>query len=195
LATTFKVINDQPPVWDGRDAENHAVVYLKQLKGWLRTTRTMKSQRGMVILNYTQADLKLVVDELDIEILTSEDGGEQVYRHIEKRYCHYLEKRMPRALERALYSAEGRRGRGETLLLYTEEGTLFGAGQDRVPVAGRGTWIRPPQRCPAERTPTRHGGDMGRRAIWALGNSYAAEALGETDDIPETRTEHDPVGT
>ena len=38
-----RIIHDVPPVWDGKDLENHVEPNLKLLSGWLSTTRTMKT--------------------------------------------------------------------------------------------------------------------------------------------------------
>ena len=48
----YKVINDVPPGWDGKDLDNNIEPYLKLLHGWLSTTRTLKTQRGMTLLTY-----------------------------------------------------------------------------------------------------------------------------------------------
>ena len=77
-----RVVHDQPPSWDGSDPDRQVEPYLKLLMGWLSTTRTLKQQRGMTILNYALNDLKLVINELDIEVLTSEESGMRVYAHI-----------------------------------------------------------------------------------------------------------------
>ena len=100
-----------PPVWDGKDPDNQAEPYLKLLSGWLNTTRTMKTQRGMTILHHSHGDLKLLVNELDIDILTSEDSGQTVFDHIKINYSEYLEKKLPKAIERALYNPAGQRKR------------------------------------------------------------------------------------
>ena len=50
----------------------------------------------MVILNYAQGDLQLIINELDVTVLTSEDGDEKVLAHIQESYQEYLEKRPPK---------------------------------------------------------------------------------------------------
>ena len=47
-----RIIHDVPPTWDGKDPDNQAEPYLKLLSGWLNTTRTLKTQRGMTVLHY-----------------------------------------------------------------------------------------------------------------------------------------------
>ena len=64
-----RIIHDVPPVWDGKDPDNQAEPYLKLLSGWLSTTRTLKTQRAMTILYYAAGDLKLIINELDVEVL------------------------------------------------------------------------------------------------------------------------------
>ncbi len=88
---------------------------MKLLSGWLSTTRTLRSQRGMTILHHSSGDLKLVINELDIAVLTAEDGGQKVWDNIGATYQQYLEKKLPKAMERVLFSAEGRRQRQEML--------------------------------------------------------------------------------
>ena len=56
-----RVVHDVPPVWDGKDPERQLEPYLKLLMGWLTTTRTLKQQQGMTILNYSQGDLKVII--------------------------------------------------------------------------------------------------------------------------------------
>ena len=69
-----KIIHDNPPTWDGKDPERQLEPYLKLLEGWIATTRTIKKQRGMTIMNYSSGDLRLIINELDISVLTSEEG-------------------------------------------------------------------------------------------------------------------------
>jgi hypothetical protein len=113
-----KFIHDNPPAWDGKDPDRRLEPYLKLLRGWMHTTRTLKTQRGMVILNYAQGDLQLIINELDVTVLTSEDGDEKVLAHIQESYQEYLEKRLPKAMERAIFAPEGRRGKTESMIQY-----------------------------------------------------------------------------
>ena len=80
--------------------------------------QNVEKQRGMIILNYAQGDLRLIINELDISVLTSEDGDRRVLDHVRESYQEYLEKRLPKAMERAIFSPEGRRGRSETMIQY-----------------------------------------------------------------------------
>ena len=81
-----KFIHDNPPTWDGRDPDKQLEPYLKLLEGWIATTRTLKKQRGMVILNYAQGDLRLIINELDVAVLTAEDGDRKVLDHVKESY-------------------------------------------------------------------------------------------------------------
>ena len=78
----------------------------------------MKTQRGMTILHHSHGDLKLLVNELDIDILTAEDSGQVVFDHIKTSYSEYLEKKLPKAIEQGLYDHDGHRKRDETMLQY-----------------------------------------------------------------------------
>ena len=91
-----RVIHDNPPVWDGKDPDNQIVPYLKLLGGWLATTKTLKTRQGMIILNYCQGDLKLLVDSLDLEELTAADSGQKIYEPIKNNYseCKSLGTRL-----------------------------------------------------------------------------------------------------
>ena len=72
----------------------------------------------MTILQYATGDLKVIVNELDIVTLTEAQGGQIVRDHIRDAYSEYLEKKLPKAMERALFHADGRRKRDETMLQY-----------------------------------------------------------------------------
>ena len=113
-----RIIHDVPPVWDGVNPEKQLAPYLKSLKGWLSTTRAQKTQHGMTILHYAAGDLKAIIDGLDVDELTSADGGMLVYTHIQKEYQEYLDRKLPRVLEEALHSHEGKRHKGESMIQY-----------------------------------------------------------------------------
>ena len=53
-----RIIHDVPPAWDGKDPDNLLEPYLKSLDGWLATTRTLPTQRGLTMLHYAVGDLK-----------------------------------------------------------------------------------------------------------------------------------------
>ena len=111
-----RIVHDVPPTWDGKDPEKQLDPYLKVLKGWLTTTRTVKSQQGLIILNYATDDLKVVIDELDIDELTKESSGQDVFDHIKKSYAEYLERKLPQALEECLFDPKIHRQKTETML-------------------------------------------------------------------------------
>ena len=95
--TSQRIIHDVPPVWDGKDPDNMAEPYLKLLRGWLSTTRTLTTQRGMTILHYATGDLKLIINELDVNTLTAQDSGNTVFIHVQKAYAKYLVKKLPQS--------------------------------------------------------------------------------------------------
>ena len=113
-----RIVHDVPPTWDGSNPEKELEPYLKLLSGWLQTTRTLKTQRGMIILNFATGDLKLIVNELEVEHLTSEDSGDIVLKHVQSSFAEYQEKKMPNAIEAAIYDKDTRRRRGEGMLQY-----------------------------------------------------------------------------
>ncbi len=45
-----RIIHDSPPSWEGKHPEKQAEPYLKLLAGWLATTKTARTQRGLVLL-------------------------------------------------------------------------------------------------------------------------------------------------
>ncbi len=116
--TSQRIIHDVPPVWDGKDPDNMAEPYLKLLRGWLSTTRTLNTQRGMTILHYAAGDLKLIINELDVDILTAADSGNTVFIHVQKAYAEYIVKKLPKAIEKSLFDPNGHRSGGESMLQY-----------------------------------------------------------------------------
>ena len=119
-------------MWDGKDPDNAVEPYLKSLKGWLNTTRTLKTQRGMTILHYAVGDLKTIINEIDIDTLCADGGGDRVFEHIKESYSEYLEKELPKAMERALYSNECRRRKDESMLQYVARKRTLFAELDRA---------------------------------------------------------------
>ena len=85
-APPMRVIHDNPPTWSGDHPERELEPYLKLLDGWLMTTRTLKTQQGMTIFNHATGDLKLVINELELHELCSEDSGSLVSKHIYEAY-------------------------------------------------------------------------------------------------------------
>ena len=96
---------DNPPVWDGKHPDTQAEPYFKKLRGWLLTSRTLKTQQGMQILSACSAgsDLEVIVNELTLETLTQQNGGRIVYEHIYSAYKEYIELTMTKHLEAALF--------------------------------------------------------------------------------------------
>ena len=113
-----RIIHDIPPVWNGKNPDTQAEPYLKLLAGWNVTTRTQKTQRGMTILHCADGDLKTLINELDIEQLTSENSGQLVYDYIHDAFEEYLVTKLPQATEECLFGSDGKRRNGEGMLMY-----------------------------------------------------------------------------
>ena len=73
-----RYVQDTPPIWNGAEPERELEPYLKLLEGWLTTTRVAKAQQGMMILQYAQGDLKLLINELTVQELTQESAGHDI---------------------------------------------------------------------------------------------------------------------
>ena len=121
-----RVLHDVPPNWDGSKPDKELEPYVKLMKCWLATTRTLKTQQGLIMLQNSSGDLKLLINELDIEDLTAEDSGEKVLKHIQSAYAEYLEKKLPQAIEACFYDSNISRRKGESMLAYVmRRDTLF----------------------------------------------------------------------
>ena len=88
--TLERMINDYPPVWDGKDPLQMLEPYLKELQAWMVTTCVPKAQQGLNILTKCTGDLRILVNELDIEVLTSENSGSIVFEKIKNAYSEFL---------------------------------------------------------------------------------------------------------
>ena len=75
-------MHDVPPEWDGMDPHKNLEPYLKLLQGWLLTTATIPQQRGLIIMNYAKGDLRRLLDNLELEELTTKDSGQRAYDYI-----------------------------------------------------------------------------------------------------------------
>ena len=60
----IRVIHDNPPTWSGDSPDKELEPYLKMLRGWLLTTRTLKAQQGMTIFNHATGDLQIIINEI-----------------------------------------------------------------------------------------------------------------------------------
>lgn len=116
---------DNPPWWDGKNPEQQAEPFLKLLTAWLTTTRTLQRQQGVLILQAVTGDLKVLVNELDLDALTSENGGQRVFDLIRAAYKEYVEQPLPKHLEAALFQSSGQRQKGEPLLTYTSRKSVL----------------------------------------------------------------------
>ena len=122
----MRIIHDIPPCWNGNNPEKELEPYLKLLRAWLITTKTLKSQRAVVIMHHATGDLRKVLDAMELEDLTAEDSGEQVVKLISAEYAEYLVKKLPAAIEATLYDSNVARHRNESMLQYCQRrNTLF----------------------------------------------------------------------
>ena len=49
---------DRPPIWDGKELEKHARMYIRMLRMWLRRTATREKDRGIAVVTNARGDLK-----------------------------------------------------------------------------------------------------------------------------------------
>ena len=111
-------MHDVSPEWDGMDPHKNLEPYLKLLQGWLITTATIPSQRGMIIMNYAKGDLRRLLDNLDLEVLTIRDSGQTDFEYIKEEYSEYIVSKKPLRVEEAFYDPERCRKKGEGLISY-----------------------------------------------------------------------------
>ena len=110
--------HDTPPVWNGKNPQTELEPYLKTLHGWLATTQTVTAQRGMLIMTYAEGDLKGLINQLDMEELTTKDSGTFVANFIKEEYAEYMVSKKPQRLEEALYNPDRVRQRNEGMISY-----------------------------------------------------------------------------
>ena len=121
-----KMLHDKPPNWDGEHAEKQLKPYLKELSLWLKTTDTPKKRQGLAIMGYASGKLKQIIDALEEDEIADESGGSVIMEHIKKQYQHYVDKRLPIAIDRVLYQRDAYRGQNEGMLEYlARKKTLF----------------------------------------------------------------------
>jgi hypothetical protein len=73
----------------------------------------------MTILHYAYGDLKILINELDIEELTSDYSGETVFKHIHNSYSEYFHRKLPKAMEQSIFDDKANRHSGESMLQFT----------------------------------------------------------------------------
>ena len=121
-----KMLHDKPPHWDGEKPEQLLKPYLKEMSLWLKTTDTPKKRQGMAIMGYASGKLKQIIDALEEDQIVDDSGGMLVMEHIQKQYQHYVDKRLPIAIDRVLYSRDAYRSQNEGMLEYlARKKTLF----------------------------------------------------------------------
>ena len=111
-------MHDNPPEWDGIAPQQNLEPYLKLLKGWLVTTNTIPSQRGLIIMNYRKGDLRKLLDNFEIEDLTTKDSGQVAYDYIEAEYSQFIVSKKTLRIEEAFYDSDRCRKKGEGLVTY-----------------------------------------------------------------------------
>eukprot|EP00959_Pyramimonas_sp_CCMP1952_P441134 9235273-Pyramimonas_sp.AAC.1 len=57
---------------------------MTELQMWLASISILKAQRGYFIYRYAKHDLRIVINELIRDKLSSEDGGQVVMKHIQR---------------------------------------------------------------------------------------------------------------
>ena len=97
-----RVINDNPPGWNGDNPERELEPYLKKLRMWLMSTRTLKTQQGMTIFNHATGDLNVIINKLEVEDLIGDDSGWGVFKHVQKSCAEYMERKLPQAIEQGI---------------------------------------------------------------------------------------------
>ena len=70
----------------------------------------------MTILHYAAGDLKTLINELDVNQLTSPSNGQIVVKHITDSFKDYIEHKLPKAIERALFQQASQRSHTETMV-------------------------------------------------------------------------------
>ena len=76
-------------------------------------------------MQHATGDLRLIINELDIATLTDEQGDEKVAAHVKDAFQEYLEKQLPKAIERAIFAPECRRSKQESMLQYIARKRFF----------------------------------------------------------------------
>ena len=72
----------------------------------------------MTILHYAAGDLKLIINELEVDELTDELSGEKVLAHVRSSDREFVDKRLPKAMEKALFEPDAKRRKDESMIEY-----------------------------------------------------------------------------
>ena len=112
------MMHDVPPEWDGNDPARNLEPYLKLLQGWLCTTATLPSQRGLIIMHYAKGDLRRLLDNLELDELTSKESGQKTFDYVKSEYSEYIISKKPLRIEEAFYDNERCRKKGEGMITY-----------------------------------------------------------------------------
>ena len=107
---------DPPPTFSGNPEDFKG--FLRELKIWRHETDVTVRKHGAKLLRVLQGSAKAVVGELDVDVILSEQGVDEMVKLLTEHYQPHLEQTMPRAFERAVYG-EPRKGKesfGEYIL-------------------------------------------------------------------------------
>ena len=69
-------------------------------------------------MTYAEGDLKGLINQLDMEELTTKDSGTYVAKFIKEEYAEYMVCKKPQRLEEALYHPDRVRQRSEGMISY-----------------------------------------------------------------------------
>eukprot|EP00971_Amphidinium_carterae_P276831 5494041-Amphidinium_carterae.1 len=116
---------DRPPSWDGSQPETQLAAYLKGLQAWALTTRTPSKQRGVAVMAAASGDFRALLGTLEVQEIAADGAVEVIEQLIRKEYSFTLQRTLPQRFEQALFSTEGHRRKGESLLSYTSRKTTM----------------------------------------------------------------------
>ena len=85
---------------------------------WLATTRTVKSQQGVVILRRATCDLELMITELSFEELQEEGSGQMVLKRIQRSFSEFMNRQLPKAFEALFYHPDAKRKNDVSIVNY-----------------------------------------------------------------------------
>ena len=118
--THEKTVNDYPPTWDGNGALHKLEPYLKELDGWIHTTKTQPQLQGWTIFRYSKDDLRMILGELTAEELKQPGSGRVVYNKIKESFseCLGMEIQYAGKYEALLCESAAKRKGDENMIQY-----------------------------------------------------------------------------
>eukprot|EP00971_Amphidinium_carterae_P038090 748871-Amphidinium_carterae.1 len=109
---------DVPPSWSGADPDGQLEAYFKAAEAWRRTTRVPAKQQAVQLLAVATGDLRSIMTELEIEVITNDDGAQVLLEHVRHQYQWTVTRSLPTKLENTLFVRSSQRQRQESLLAY-----------------------------------------------------------------------------